>query len=122
MGLRPLPPSFADCQLCQLRHFLSSTSTSLACFPCRLYAGEFGRTEEKPPLPLLQFVIFVRIDRGVLFILVRFSSARLAQSVERKAFDLVVVGSIPTVGVVTFRAWLVSFILGCHSVSSLYKN
>ena len=39
------------------------------------------------------------------------SSARLAQSVERKALNLVVVGSSPTVGILYFLLLLFSFMV-----------
>ena len=55
VGLRPLPPSFADCQLCQLRHFLSSTSTCLSL--CLSILTVQKKQQSLSTVPLLQFVI-----------------------------------------------------------------
>ena len=51
------------------------------------------------------------------------STARLAQSVERKALNLVVVGSSPTVGVVNFESTNeVGFDFESLEIKLLWKN
>ena len=58
----------------------------------------------------------------LMFVLAYSSTARLAQSVERKALNLVVVGSSPTVGAFHWLALALRFRSPCEAVRTSSLN
>jgi len=82
-----------------------SKPCSSSCAPSKLHPGQFLIPNRNCLLPLLEASAPVFHHRNQAPASIRLQ-ARLAQSAERKALNLVVVGSSPTVGVFAFcRRW-----------------